>query len=123
MVTKILLRLTQKGCWYSVTKKYLRNITSREIILKSFSYTLEYFDAIDLIGLIPLILFNIAAWYIADQGHEDIVAIDTKAILLLGNKELSPKYYVERYHFEIFQLNHGVFLRDSPDWTYSSNII
>ena len=52
---------------------------------------MEYFYAIALIELIPLILFNIAGWYIADQGHEDIVAIDTKVILLLGNKELSPK--------------------------------
>ena len=64
---------------------------------------LEYFFAIALIGLIPLILFYIAAWYIADQGHEDNVAIDVKGILTISNREISPKSY-ERYHFEKFQL-------------------
>ena len=66
--------------------------------------SLEYFYAIALIGLITLILFNIAAWDIADQGHEDIVAIDTKGLLTLSNREISSKYYDERYHIVIFQL-------------------
>ena len=66
--------------------------------------SLEYFYAIAGIGPIPVILFNIAAWYIADQDHEDIVAIDKKGLLKPSNREISPKYCVERYHIEIFQL-------------------
>ena len=80
--------------------------------------SLEYFYEIAVIAPIPATLF-----IIADHAHENIAAIDTKRMLILSNKEVSPKYYVERYHFEIFQLYPGVFLRDSPDWTYSSNII
>ena len=63
-----------------------------------------------MVGPIPVILLNIA-----DHGHENIAAIDTKGMLIRSNKEVSPKYYVERNHFEIFQLYPGVFLRDSPD--------
>ena len=40
--------------------------------------SLEYFYAIAGIGLIPVILFNNSAWYIADHGHENIAAIDKK---------------------------------------------
>ena len=66
--------------------------------------SLEFYYAIALIVLIPVILFNITAWYIADQGQENNVAIDIKGILTLSNREISPKYYDEGYHIENFQL-------------------
>ena len=45
-----------------------------------------------LIGPLPVILFNIAVWYIADHSHENIAAIYIKGILTLSTREISPKY-------------------------------
>ena len=61
--------------------------------------SLEFFYEIAMTAPIPATLFTIA-----DHGHENIATIDTKGMLILSNKEVSPKYYYERYHFEIFQL-------------------
>ena len=61
--------------------------------------SLEYFYEIVVIAPIRATLFNIA-----DHGDENIAAIDKKEILTLSNKEISRKYYDERYHIETFQL-------------------
>ena len=61
--------------------------------------SLEYFYEIAVIAPIPATLFNTA-----DHGHENIAAIDNKEIITLSNKEISPKYYDDRYHIETFQL-------------------
>ena len=74
----------------------------RDTILKYFSYVPGVFlcnspnwtYSYNIIQYFSVVYFN--------HDNENISAIDIIVIFILGNKELSPKYFGERYHFEIF---------------------
>ena len=56
--------------------------------------SLEYCYAIAGMGPIPVILFTISAWYIAEHGHQNIAAIDTKVILILTRAEIDSVAHI-----------------------------